>query len=119
MLYSIIKENKREIIMTEQEKQLMEKEREGQTKQTVQAAPIPKTGGLYTATKVFLILACIARGFAIIPLAWCIPMTVSIFHSFRDGRKVSMGMKICTLLFVSIIAGILLLCIPDDEDKEC
>lgn len=79
-------------------------------------APVKKTGGLYTATKVFLVLACIIQGFFIIPLAWCIPITVHIFHSFRDGREVHMAVKIFTLLMVSLVAGILLLCIHDDEE---
>lgn len=64
--------------------------------------------------KVFLILGCISQGWLIIPLAWCIPITVSIFHSLRDKRPISMGMKICALIFVNLVAGICLLCVNDD-----
>ncbi len=71
-------------------------------------------GGMKIAVKVFLIVACVIMGLYIIPLAWCIPMTVSICNNLKNDRPVSTGMKVCTLLFVSIIAGILLLCINDD-----
>lgn len=67
-----------------------------------------------TVIKVFLILGCIAQGWLLIPLAWCIPMTVSIFRSMRDKRPVSTGMKVCTLLFVNLIAGICLLCVKEE-----
>lgn len=66
-----------------------------------------------TVIKVFLILGCISQGWMLIPLAWCIPMTVSIFRSLRDNRPISTGMKICTLLFVSVVSGICLLCADD------
>lgn len=71
--------------------------------------------GLQTAVKVFLIIGCVFQGWLLIPLAWCLPITISIFHSFRDRRPVSTGMKICTLLFVNLIAGICLLCMHDDD----
>ncbi len=66
--------------------------------------------GLVTVTKVFLVLGCIAVGWALIPLAWCIPMTVSIFRKLDSGEEIGVGLKVCTLLFVSRVAGILLLC---------
>ncbi len=70
--------------------------------------------GLEIAAKVFLIIACVIMGMWLIPLAWCIPMTVSICNSMKENRPISTGMKVCTLLFVSVIAGILLLCMNDD-----
>jgi uncharacterized membrane protein YvbJ len=63
-----------------------------------------------TIIKVFLVLGCIVAGFTIIALAWYIPMTVSIFHSLNEHRKVSVGMKVCTLIFIGVVPGILLLC---------
>ncbi|MFA6874510.1 MAG: zinc-ribbon domain-containing protein [Bacilli bacterium] len=63
--------------------------------------------------KVFLLISCICMGFCIIPLAWCIPITVSIWHSLDEKRPISVGTKVCALIFVSQIAGILLLC--DDK----
>lgn len=64
--------------------------------------------------KVFLILGCISQGWLLIPLAWCIPITVSVFNSMRDKRPISTGMKVCTLLFVNLVAGICLLCVNDE-----
>ena len=69
--------------------------------------------GLVTVAKVFLILGCIAVGWALIPLAWCIPMTVSLFRKLNSGEPIGIGLKVCTLLFVSRVAGILLLCMED------
>ncbi len=85
----------------------------------VENAKLPQTidrsSGSKTATKVFLIIGCIASAFFyLIPLAWCIPMTVSYFNAVKNGKKVSTAFKVCTLLFVSLVAGILMLCDNDD-----
>ncbi len=63
--------------------------------------------------KIFMVLSCVLGAFAIIPLAWCIPMTVFTFRSFKSGEKLSKGFKICSLLFVSLVAGIIMLCSDD------
>ena len=67
-----------------------------------------------TVIKVFLIIGCVFQGWMILPLAWCLPITISIFKSLRDGTPISTGMKICTLLFVNLVAGVCLLCRHDD-----
>ena len=67
-----------------------------------------------TVVKVFLILGCIAQCWCIIPLAWCLPITISIFNSFKEKRPIGTGMKVCALLFVNLVAGICLLCMNDD-----
>ena len=76
-------------------------------------APPRRDDGLVTVAKVFLILGCIGFGVFLIPLAWCIPITVSIFRKLRSGEEIGVGLKVCTLLFVNLIAGILLLCMED------
>ena len=63
--------------------------------------------------KVFLILGCISQGWLLIPLAWCIPITVKIFNCLKNGLPISTGMKVCTLIFVNLVAGICLLCMDD------
>ena len=82
-----------------------------------QFQPLESNDTLVTVTKIFLIIGCVinAVSFWLIPLAWCIPMTLSIFKSFKTGRPIGMGMKICTLLFVNLIAGICLLCMKDNR----
>ena len=70
---------------------------------------VKESTGLQTAAKVFLILSCISGGLLIIPLLWMLPMTISYFNACKEGRAVSTGFKICTLLFINMIAGILML----------
>lgn len=60
--------------------------------------------------KVFLILGCIGRAFVILPLAWTIPITVSIFRKLDAGEPIGVGLKVATLLLVNVISGICLLC---------
>jgi len=69
--------------------------------------------GLKTAAKIFMIISCIVMGFWLIPLTWTIPMTTSYCNKIKNGQPVSVGFKICTLLFVNVIAGILMLCDKD------
>ena len=80
--------------------------------------PVETDDTMSTVVKVFLIIGCISQGWLIIPLAWCIPITVSVFNSIRDRRPVSTGTAICTLLFVNLIAGICLLCMEDNQIKR-
>ncbi len=65
--------------------------------------------------KVFLILGCIAQGWAIIPLAWCLPITISVFNRLKNNKPIGTGLKVCSLLFVNLIAGICLLCMDDSN----
>ena len=69
--------------------------------------------GLKTAAKIFMIIGCIAMGFAFISLAWTIPMTVTYSRKIKNGEPVTTGFKVCSLLFVNTIAGILMLCCND------
>ena len=69
-----------------------------------------------TAAKIFMVLGIIATAASLIPLCWTIPMTVHYFHACRDNRPVGVGFKVCSLLFVSLIGGILMLC--DNEKAE-
>lgn len=68
--------------------------------------------------KVFLIIGCVAQGWLLLPLAWCLPITISVFNSMKEKRPVSTGLSVCTLLFVNLIAGICLLCMENNQTKE-
>lgn len=46
----------------------------------------------------------------LIPLAWTIPMTVHLKKKLNANQPIGTGFKVCTLLFVNLISGILLLC---------
>ena len=69
--------------------------------------------GLLTASKILMIISCVCIGWTLIPLAWLIPMTCKISGREKNSEKLSIGFKVCTLLFGNLISGILLLC--DDE----
>lgn len=73
--------------------------------------------GLAIASKIFLILGCIVQGWLLIPLAWCLPITISICGRMNRGEPVGTGLKVCSLLFVNLIAGILLLCRSDENNQ--
>ena len=68
---------------------------------------------LKTIAKVFMIISTVISGIYLIPLAWCIPMTVVYSNKVKNGENVGIGFKVCTLLFVNMIAGILMLCDKD------
>ncbi len=71
--------------------------------------------GLAVAAKIFLILGCIAQGWLLLPLAWCLPITISICNKMKTNEPIDAGLKVCALLFVNLIGGILLLCRSDDK----
>lgn len=80
----------------------------------VPAAPQKEEASLVSLVAlVFMILSCVAAGWLLIPLCWMIPMTVSYNRRRTNKEPVSTAFKICTLLFVNLIAGILM--IVDDE----
>lgn len=73
-------------------------------------APASQISGLAMAAKILMIISTVIMGIYIIPLAWCLPMTISYCKKLKTGQPVGIGFKICTLLFVNTISGILMLC---------
>lgn len=96
---------------------------------------------LRTVAKVFMLISTIAAGLSLIVVPvlyiwfkdilvkllqyrinlsislavfWCIPMTVHYFRCCDNNRQPSVGFKICTLIFVNIVAGI---CMLLDRDE--
>lgn len=67
------------------------------------------------AAFIFCLLSCVFIGWAIITLAWCIPMTVSVYKAYKGEKELSTGFKVCVLIFCNFIAGILLLCDTDNK----
>ena len=77
---------------------------------------------LLNISKIFLILSSIIcfilslfTGIFIIPFAWCLTITIMICNRIKQGKPIGIVLKICALLFVNIISGILLLCCPDGK----
>ena len=68
--------------------------------------------GVTTTTKVFMIIGTVLMALwtFCIGLAWCLPMTLSYFGKVKRGEPIGTGFKVCTLIFVSLVAGILMLC---------
>ena len=64
--------------------------------------------------KVFLIIGVICTAWCLIPLAWTLPITIKINNRINKNEPVGTGLKVCALLFVNTVAGILLLCRKDD-----
>lgn len=56
------------------------------------------------------IISCVAVCYLIIPLAWMIPMTVISYKIYKGTKPNTVAFGVCTLLFLNIISGILLLC---------
>ena len=69
-----------------------------------------QTSSLKTAAKILMIISCVCMGFWFFTLAWTIPMTINYNNKIKTGESIGTGFKICTLLFVNVIAGILMLC---------
>lgn len=77
-------------------------------------APVTNYNGtMCVVVKVLLVLSCIAQGWLILPLAWCLPITLSVFSAFHNQKPIGTGLKVCTLLLVNMLAGICLLCMND------
>ena len=68
---------------------------------------------LKNIAKIFMIIATVMSGVWILPLAWCLPMTLYYYKKVENHEPVSIGFKICTLLFVSTVSGVLMLCDND------
>lgn len=64
---------------------------------------------------ILCILSCIALCWAVIPLAWMIPMTVHSWGLYKGTKPNTTAFGVCTLIFVNVIGGILLL--VSNKDK--
>ena len=71
-----------------------------------------KRTGFSTAAKVFMVLGTIIMALSTfcIGLAWCLPLTLVYFKKVNNGEPIGVGFKICSLLFVSTLGGIFMLC---------
>ncbi len=58
---------------------------------------------------ILCLLSIVSLGWFIVPLAWMIPMTVHLWGVYKGKCPNTVAFGVCTLLFVNIVAGILLL----------
>lgn len=73
-----------------------------------------KRSTLETLALVFMIIGTISIGWTIVPLAWCLPMTISYAKKTKNGQHVGTGFKIASLIFVSLLGGIFMLVAKED-----
>lgn len=55
------------------------------------------------------LLTTVSVGWTIVPLAWMIPMTVVSWGIYKRTKKNTTAFGVCTLIFVNVVSGILLL----------
>ena len=90
----------------------------------ISCVALPSIGLLYgliffvvaaaTATLEVMIAAIIVIVFLCVPLAWMLPLTIIINNKIKNHEPISIALKVCTLIFVNVVSGILLLCHTDD-----
>ena len=63
---------------------------------------------------ILCVISTVSVCWAIIPLAWMIPMTVHSWGIYKGTKANSVAFAVCTLIFVNVIGGILL-CVSKKE----
>ena len=66
--------------------------------------------------KILMIIGCVVTGWTLIPLLWTIPLTMHVWRKLDNKEPISLAVKICSLILVNVIAGIMLLCMDEIKD---
>ena len=69
----------------------------------------PQDATMRLVAFILALISTVTMGFAIIPLAWMIPMTVMTWQVYKGRRANTVGFGVCTLIFLNMVSGILLL----------
>lgn len=65
---------------------------------------------LQKVAKVFMIISCVVGAFYfLIPLCWLVPMYLHFKKCMDEKRPTSTAFRVCVLIFMNMVAGILLL----------
>ncbi len=87
------------------------------------AGEIPSPSDIEELSELIGLLMSVGLGwtafFCALPLAWCIPMTVSVHKKLNNKEPIGTALKVCTLIFVNQISGILLLCMDNSRNNPC
>jgi ABC-type methionine transport system permease subunit len=70
---------------------------------------------LYLVAFILALLSTIGSGIFLIPLIWMIPMTVRIWGMYKGTRTNTTVFAVCSLLFLNLISGIILLVAPKQD----
>ncbi|MBE6702768.1 MAG: hypothetical protein E7585_05090 [Ruminococcaceae bacterium] len=75
-----------------------------------------RKSSLTTAAKVLMIIGTVIMALYTfcVALAWCLPMTISYCNRVKNSKPIGVGFKVCALLFVSFVGGVLMLCDKDE-----
>ena len=71
--------------------------------------------GLYLAVFILNILSTVCLAFTLIGLAWSIPMTIHSYGMYKGQKPNTVGFGVCTLLFLNLVSGIILLVLDKDR----
>lgn len=102
-----------------------------------------ETEVMKTVIKIFMVIACVAASliigiggflisyltqldvstlagifyliYGIFDLCLCVYITKQVYTKFRSNQSISTAKKIVILIFCSVISGVLLLCLPEEE----
>ncbi len=77
--------------------------------QQAQSASSDSDRTLALVAFVFCIISTVTAGWLLVPLIWMIPMSVISWGIYKGTKANTVAFGVCTLLFVSIVAGICLL----------
>lgn len=75
----------------------------------------PQDTTLRLVAFILALISTITMGFAVIPLAWMIPMTVMTWQIYKGKRANTVGFDVCSLIFLNLVSGILLLVSTKDQ----
>ncbi len=64
---------------------------------------------------ILCLISTIVCALAVIPLCWMIPMTVISWGIYKGKKRNTVAFGVCTLIFVNLIGGVLLLCSHKDN----
>ena len=64
---------------------------------------------------ILCLISTIVCALAILPLCWMIPMTVISWGIYKGKKRNTVAFGVCTLIFVNLIGGVLLLCSHKDN----
>lgn len=82
----------------------------------LQLYPVTQTDAtLRLVNFILCVISTVIGAFALIPLAWCIPMTIHAWRIYKGERPNTIAFGVCTLIFVNLIGGILLLVSTKDQ----
>ena len=65
--------------------------------------------------KAFMLISTILFGLALVPLLWMVPMTIRVFKKTDSKETYGTALSVCSLFFVSFIAGLCMIVKDYDE----